>query len=548
MEELIALMQAEVKTLEDEHQEEARQAREVRMQELSMELQISLEQLEKKQAMLEALLALEGQEPDARGYIEQWAQAFCNRDAVTIIRLANERVEEKLTNSDLLVHSFADGKDYAGFGWSSPWPWGNGDSYDEAAPAPNYRIVNVTDRSAEILYYAWVSNPHVTVWRELLTFSTENDEFVITSETLEYMDSICTAEQFYQAYPNGVISGTMMDYYEYNGAGEALNNNAKEGRESGDLFIADKAALYLLNASGSTRINLTEDKSICVVRITFGDKSSVDVTMIQPYGEDGIWIPWSDGEPQDMSSGGAGSYTINSQNIDSIRREDAARLEALFPDHHESRTVSGYVDLNGDGDMEKVELTDLRYNGGDGGYALTVTDGKTGKEIPLPAGYTQESGFPLQAIYVQPRRELAILMGEEYPKRMLVSISEGALLDIYERKGMYQEIKRSLNSSVGDLRVDALSGCSITCIGEENPVLVLKSYVSGFMGHADTLGYVITELRLQKDNTWEEKSYFLLDSCAEQITQNTAVEKEAVGGFRNLPFQSDTDIKIVQLQ
>ena len=49
----------------------------------------------------------------------------------------------------------------------------------------------------------------------------------ITSETLQFMEGICIAEEYNKAYPNG-ITGTMMDYYSFNGAGEDLNRNAKE--------------------------------------------------------------------------------------------------------------------------------------------------------------------------------------------------------------------------------------------------------------------------------------------------------------------------------
>ena len=66
---------------------------------------------------------------------------------------------------------------------------------------------------------------------ELLTYDMADDACVITSESLQYMDSICVAAEFYQAYPNG-ITETMMDYYSFNGAGEALNQNAVENRNS----------------------------------------------------------------------------------------------------------------------------------------------------------------------------------------------------------------------------------------------------------------------------------------------------------------------------
>lgn len=104
---------------------------------------------------------------------------------------------------------------------------------------------------------------------------------------------------------------------------------------------------------------------------------------------------------------------ITSQNVADIIAEDAELLEALFPEHHESIPNVSFpymIDLNGDGIEEKLEITDLRYNGGDGGYALTVTDTKTGNKIPLPDGYTEESGFPIRTFYMQQEEEAQLLV------------------------------------------------------------------------------------------------------------------------------------------
>ncbi len=485
---------------------------------------------------------------DMHGYIEQWAQAFCNRDAGTIIRLADDKVGQKLENADLLTHGFADGKDYAGFGWSSPWPWGNETSGDGTAQVANYRIVNVTDCSAEILYYAWASDPHVTVWRELLTFDMKNDAFVITSETLTYMDNICTVDQFYQAYPGGVISGTMMDYYEYNGAGEALNDNAKAGRVDAALFEADRAAMYLLNLSGSARIGFTGDANVRAVQIMFDDGSSVEVTMVQPYGADGIWLPWS-GRDAGLDGIQTAGMTYTAENIDDLMQACAARLETLFPNPHEfmeSATFPQYADLDGDGEAEKIEMTDLRYNGGDGGYALRVTT-KTGEEIPLPAGYTQESGFPLSTTYTPPvdgeDAWISIRWGKEKRDTTIAALSQQALIHIYDKKRMYLEFKQVYNPRE-PLQIDAPSGCSIvTYQGEKNPVLALKSYVSGYLGHADTLGYVITELRLQEDHTWNVYSYFLLDGDVQTETKIGQVTAQTL----KVRSEASTDANVIGL-
>lgn len=495
---------------------------------LLAQLETQIKQIELAQDRLSLFHADSDKEETAWNYIEQWAQAFCNRDGKTIVNMTAEKAEQELVSKDLLTQDFYDGQDYVNFGWSSPWPWGSED-YDDPVQC-NYRIVNVTERSAEILYYAWVSDPHITVWRELLTYTIENDKYVINSETLDYMEGICVAEEFYQAYPGGVISGTMMDYYSFNGAGEALNNNAKANKDIyADLFEPDTAAVYLLNLLKNpnkvgTDVNFNGDSDTCEVTFTFyEDASTAKVIMIQPYGEDGIWLPLTGSQNAGNLDTASASYKITAQNIDYIIEEDALRLEELFPNHHEIAITDfpKYVDLNGDGTEELIEVTDLGYNGGDGGIAVSVTDTKSGKKIPLPAEYTEERGFPVRTAFVEQNESdeyaLFVLMGKQ-TENSLAIIDKDALIRIYERNGMYSgklnELEQKIKS--GGTQADAVSACNIiTKDGETTPVLLLKTYVSGPLGHIDTLGYVITELKLQKDNTWLSNSYFLLDSCDE---------------------------------
>ena len=71
--------------------------------------------------------------------------------------------EKKLMKEQLLVIDEGD----TIFGWSSPWPmW---DTSDENSKG--YTITTSYDgkNTAEILYYAWTSDPHVTVWKEDIT-------------------------------------------------------------------------------------------------------------------------------------------------------------------------------------------------------------------------------------------------------------------------------------------------------------------------------------------------------------------------------------------
>ena len=234
---------------------------------------------------------------DYSAYVKQWAEAFCNRDGKTIIELADENIKNDLSDTLDLAWGVNDKNEpYASFGWSSPWPWGS-----EAEPK-NYRIVSVSDRGAVILYYAWVSDPHVTVWREWLSYTIKDGEFKVTSQQIQFLEGICVAEEFYQAYPDGVIDGTMMDYYAYNGVGEALNQNSKNPNMASSahtgLDAPDTAAISLLNIlKNKNKVNtsveyLNEEKTEAVVTFTFLENASTaKVRMIKPYGEDSIWLP-----------------------------------------------------------------------------------------------------------------------------------------------------------------------------------------------------------------------------------------------------------------
>lgn len=506
--------------------------------------------------------------------IEKWAIAFCDRDAKTILDFADEAVIQQFVEQELLFLDEDGGNESASFGWSSPWPWGA--AYNENGRALNYHILSATEHNAEILYYAWVSDPHVTVWRELLTYDMADDACVITSESLQYMDSICVAAEFYQAYPNG-ITETMMDYYSFNGAGEALNQNAVENRNSDfykKLFAPDTAAVYLLNILNNpnkvgTRVRESAtDENVCIVTFDFyEDGSSVTVQMLRPYGSDGIWVPSTapdiseqNSEISEMPEMNTAPYVISGENVQERVREDAIQLEALFPDHHEQTSTTTFpqeIDLNGDGVMEQVELINLGYNGGDGGYALRVTDAKTGRQIPLPDGYSEENGFPVFSAYMAPEGEepqLLIQLGEEKRCQTVAVLKMDALMKIYKQNHMLAELKKVLQNKDQDQKpnerilADAVSGCNIvTYSGEETPVLLLKTYVSGFLGHVDTLGYVITELRLEKDNTWSARHFFLLDSCDAQAMAQQEAEKAENKAGGNLVYPHKMGINMIPL-
>lgn len=213
-----------------------------------------------------------------------WAGAFAGRDGETIAALSSETLIMNLKERELLFGS----EGQYSFGMSSPWPWSDGDM----------AVYSIDGNEAQIYYYAHTSDPHVAVWKEFLTFEIIDDKCIFTEEILMTYDYIASGEEYMQAYPNG-INATPMDYLS-TADGETLNSNALENPNSvwyEKLFEPKSAAITLLNLLdnpdkveiGNTREN--PDGSV-LLKITFQlDNTEVLIKMIQPYGEDGIWIP-----------------------------------------------------------------------------------------------------------------------------------------------------------------------------------------------------------------------------------------------------------------
>ena len=232
---------------------------------------------------------------EAEKFVNAWADAFAGRNGEAIWKMTSAEARMQMEN-ELLIQ---DEDSY--FGWSSPWPM---------SPDNNYRILGVDGQKAEILYYAWASDPHMWVWRETLELTRQGETYQVAGEELKMLNRISSGEEFYMAYPKGEITGTPMDY-QANGFGEALNQHAVEHRgEAGaydKLFDAGQAACFLLNIADSDGVTLTDESEgaaisvenrgdTAAVQITFPlDESTVEVVMIQPYGQDGIWIPQTEG-------------------------------------------------------------------------------------------------------------------------------------------------------------------------------------------------------------------------------------------------------------
>ena len=215
--------------------------------------------------------------------VDQWAQAFCSRDVRTIQDMATDDAENDLKEENLL-------DDNGNFGWSSPWPW-----FDEESGMPAYQITQSDDTSATILYYAQVSDPHVTVWEETLQYTKTDDKIEVTSEKLQMFNLITHGSEFEAAYPNG-IQNTPMDY-QTNGLGEIVNEHAMSANgmsPDGEYILTDPvgAACYFLNISLDDKITeFTSDRDLVDFKVRFKKDNVVHhIIMIRPWGEDGIWV------------------------------------------------------------------------------------------------------------------------------------------------------------------------------------------------------------------------------------------------------------------
>lgn len=220
---------------------------------------------------------------EAKQFVEAWGKAFCQRDGNYIAEHISDDVQSALSKDLLIV-----GEGYYSFGFSSPWPM-----FTEN----DYHIESLDEDKAEIIYYAWTSEPHVTVWRETIEYTIEDGIYTVIDEKLLYLDNIYTAKEFTLANPEGVIT-RMMDY-QYNGAGEILNQNAlsSETPVYTELFEPDRAAIRLLNLlDDPDKVKVTADtnaeNTVSQVVIYFKeDGINVEITMIKPFGKDGIWVP-----------------------------------------------------------------------------------------------------------------------------------------------------------------------------------------------------------------------------------------------------------------
>ena len=237
----------------------------------------------------------EAEEQLRLGFVHAYANAFCERDGNTLVELYEDEEAAYLS----LPYLEKAGGEYT-FGMSSPWP-------------NEFRFVLSEGESeeewkAEIWYYAWTSDPHVTVWKEDIRIV----QHQVISSALRYLDSISTKAEFDEAY---LIGGEYQftDYVE-RGFVEGILAQTAYDRENGDADRnavyrnPDTAAVWIFNLEGGQCETLSNVSGMqATVAYTFADGSSVQIPMYnvrydrttiaaeEPEGElqvtEDVWLP-----------------------------------------------------------------------------------------------------------------------------------------------------------------------------------------------------------------------------------------------------------------
>lgn len=212
---------------------------------------------------------------------ESWAKAFTDRDGERISQLLSDQKQFEELGGEILD----DGSYF--FGWSSPWPWED-----------DYQIVMGTENSMVIYYNANVSDPHITVWRNDITYEESDGGYLVSDVRFTEYDRISSAAEFDAAYfrqgeyvipdykAKG-LSGPLQEHYD-------TNMNADYYTP---LTEPDYAAQWQLNLTDGTTDIVSEGDGEAAVSYHWTD-GAVMIQMYQPerQGEDGIWIVRSAGK------------------------------------------------------------------------------------------------------------------------------------------------------------------------------------------------------------------------------------------------------------
>lgn len=203
-----------------------------------------------------------------------------------------------------------------------------------------------------------------------------------------------------------------------------------------------------------------------------------------------------------MSNSNTKTITVSFGNGDTLK---LTKLDGVTRDFK----ILG-ADLNGDSMNEIILINDIGAQGGDGMYRLSVyqKQGTSYQSLPLPEKCSMEEGGFIGFIYALrwDGKQAKLVDGEN---NEILALDSTSLKEQYPDSS-FEEILNSMQGKEPDT-VYADGICDAVTGAEDGaPVLFIKQYQSGLSGHADCIGYIITELRLNSDNSWKVQTIYYL--------------------------------------
>lgn len=294
----------------------------------------------------------------------QWAEAFCARDGSTLYHMYHPDHREDFYEMQQVQSQPEDG--FISFGWSSPWPMDG-----------QYKI-RVDGKQAVITYYAMTSDPHRWVWKETLDWEKIGESWYVDREQFKEYNKIITADELKEAYGPG-IAGTPMDY-AFDGMDRRLDGYAETDPVYRNLLRPEPAMEFLLNLHGGNG-TVTERDGKTAVIYTFPDGSRTAVTMIQPFGKDGIWIPEEIADGFMEADGEEGPLTVSPES-QSITAEDVISLAGVTDTKEFAGLVQHFPEpdrVDGSDALNWVEHYAFSYNSEP--YELQISYEKEGGNL-----------------------------------------------------------------------------------------------------------------------------------------------------------------------
>lgn len=167
------------------------------------------------------------------------------------------------------------------------------------------------------------------------------------------------------------------------------------------------------------------------------------------------------------------------------------------------------ADLNENGENEIIILSNTDAQGGDGIYSLSVYEKQDNsyKLLPLPEEYSINKGFTYALKW--DGKTAKIFDGDN---KELMTFENNNLAEHYKRTDAGAEWNNLQGKASDTVYADGVCDVVINTEGDKTS-LMLKQYMIGPTGvHADCIGYMITELQLNTDNSWKLPNVYYLPS------------------------------------